>query len=304
MNFKKLKNPLLLLLAAFIWGAAFVFQKSHSVPPFMFNVLRSIVGGTVLIPIIAIMGKRAPQPVDGKPSSKKLLILGGSLCGIALAVASAFQQYGIQAGADAGKAGFLTAMYIVLVPIFGIFLKVRTTLKSWISVAISVIGLYLLCYKGGIGFTSGDLIVLCCAFVFAVHILIIDHFSSRVEAMKMSCIQFFVCAAVSLVFSLIWGERLTLDILKESYSSILYLGVLSSGAGYTLQIVAQRDTHPALASIIMSLESVFAVLASTIAVLVGFIDGDILTLREALGCAIMFGAIILSQLPERKKTQK
>ena len=301
MNFKKLKYPLLLLLAAFIWGAAFVFQKNQTIPPFMFNVMRSVVAGVVLIPIITIMGKRAPQPMNGEPSNKKTLFLGGTLCGVALAVASAFQQYGMYTGADAGKSGFLTAMYIILVPVFGIFLKVRTTLKIWISVALSVVGLYLLCYKGGVGFAIGDLVVLCCAFIFAIHILIIDHFSPRVEAMKMSCIQFFVCAAVSLVLSLAWGEHTTITMLKESYTSVLYLGVLSSAAGYTLQIVAQRDTHPTLASIIMSLESVFAVLASTVAVLVGFLDGDILNFREGVGCVIMFGAIILSQLPDKKK---
>lgn len=301
MNLKTLKNPLLLLLAALIWGAAFVFQKSQTIPPFMFNVLRSVVAGVVLIPIIAIMGNRAPQPLDGKPADKKTLILGGSLCGIALAVASAFQQYGMYAGADAGKSGFLTAMYIILVPLFGIFLKVRTTLKIWISVALSVVGLYLLCYKGGVGFALGDLVVLCCAFIFAIHILIIDHFSPKVEAMKLSCIQFFVCAVVSLIFSIVWGEHTTLQMLKESYTSVLYLGVLSSAAGYTLQIVAQRDTHPTLASIIMSLESVFAVLASTVAVLVGFLDGEVLNLREGIGCVVMFGAIILSQLPDKKK---
>ena len=301
MNLKTIKNPLLLLLAAVIWGVAFVFQKSQTIPPFMFNVLRSLVAGVVLIPIIAIMGKHAPKPIDGKHADKKTLILGGSLCGIALAVASAFQQYGMYVGADAGKSGFLTAMYIILVPVFGIFLKVRTTLKIWISVALSVIGLYLLCYKGGVGFALGDLVVLCCAFIFAIHILIIDYFSPRVEAMKMSCIQFFVCTVVSLIFSIVWGEHTTLSMLKESYTSVLYLGMLSSATGYTLQIVAQRDTHPTLASIIMSLESVFAVLASTMAVLMGFLDGEVLNLREGIGCVVMFGAIILSQLPDKKK---
>ena len=301
MNWKKLRNPLLLLLAAVIWGVAFVPQKSQTIPPFMFNVLRSIVGGTVLIPIIGVLGKRAPQPVDGSKGNKKTLILGGVLCGIALAVASAFQQYGMYAGADAGKSGFLTAMYIVLVPVFGIFIKVRTTLKSWISVVISVVGLYLLCYKSGAGFAFGDLVVLCCAFVFAIHILIIDHFSPRVESMKMSCIQFFVCAAVSLIFSIVWGEKTTLEMLKESYVAVLYLGLLSSGVGYTIQIVTQRDTHPTVASIIMSFESVFAVLASTVAVLIGYLDGEVLNLKEGIGCVVMFAAIILSQLPERKK---
>lgn len=304
MSFKKLKNPLLLLLAALIWGVAFVAQKSHSVPPFMFNALRSVVGGIVLIPVILLLGDRAPQPVDGSRGNKKTLILGGVFCGIALAVASAFQQNGLQNGADAGKAGFITAMYIVLVPVFGIFLKNRTTLKTWISVALAVVGLYLLCYEGSVGFSLGDLLVLGCAFVFAVHILIIDRFSPKTEAVKMACVQFFVCAAVSLIFSLIAGERITLGNISDSYISILYLGVLSSGVGYTLQIVAQRDTDPTLASIIMSLESVFAVLASTVAVLIGFVDGRVLNLREGMGCLVMFAAIILSQLPERKKAQK
>ncbi len=291
----KLKNPLLLLLAAIIWGVAFVAQKVgiSEVPPFMFNAMRSFIGFIVLIPIIALLGKKAPQPQNGYTANRKTLIIGGVLCGTALSIATAFQQYGLYMGADAGKAGFITAMYIVLVPLFGIFLKKPITLKMALSVLIAVIGLYLLCFKGGFTITIGDILVLCCAFVFSVHILVIDHFSPKVECVKMSCIQFLVCGVISLILSFATGETTTVSQLLSAWIPILYLGLLSSGVGYTLQIVAQRDTNPTVASMIMSLESVFAVLAGTI-------YGEKLSAKEIIGCIIMFGAIILSQLPERK----
>ena len=295
MQMKKFLNPLLLFVTAFIWGVAFVAQKSGSdtVGPFLFNGLRSVIAGVALLPVIALLGSRAPQPVDGV-KNKKTLMLGGVLCGTALFAATYFQQLGMTLGTDAGKSGFITALYIVLVPILGIFLKKRATIKTWISVLIAVVGLYLLCVTGGFSVQLGDLMVLICALLFAVHILVIDHFSPRVESVKMACIQFFVCAALSFLFALITREQNTLQNVLSAYIPILYLGLMSSGVGYTLQIVAQRGTDPTIASMIMSFESVFAVLS-------GMFFGETLTAREGIGCVLMFFAIILSQLPERKK---
>ena len=294
INYKKIISPLLLILAAIIWGAAFVAQKTggESIGPFALTASRSFLGGLVLIPVIALLGKKAPQPkIHG---TKKDLILGGVLCGTVLFAATAFQQTGLTNGTDAGKAGFITALYIVLVPVFSIFLGKKTSLKIWLGVIIAVAGLYFLCVSGTMSIAISDLTVLVCALIFAVHILVIDYFSPRVECLKMSCIQFFVCGILSLIAMVIFSEKCTLEALLSALIPILYLGIMSSGVAYTLQIVGQRDTDPTLASILMSLESVFAVLS-------GAIFGEMLTIREGLGCVLMFGAIIISQLPERKR---
>lgn len=299
MNFKKLVNPLLLFLTALIWGVAFVAQKSGSgnLGPFLFNALRSFLGGIVLLPVIAILGKRAPQPQVENPS-KKTLVLGGVLCGTALFAATAFQQIGLTRGANAGKAGFVTALYIVLVPLFGVFAKKRISLKMWLSVVIAAVGLYLLCVdvKSGFKIEASDIWLIACAAAFAVHILVIDSFAPRVECVKMACIQFFVCGILSLLFVPITAEQNTLSDVLSAAVPILYLGIMSSGAGYTLQIVAQRGTDPTVASMIMSLESVFAVLAGTL-------FGERMSLPEVFGCVIMFAAIVLSQLPEKNRCE-
>lgn len=296
MNFKvkKIINPLLLVLAAIIWGFAFVAQKSgaDSIEPFTLNAARSFVGGIFLLPVIYILKDKAPKPIE--KGTKKDLIIGGVLCGTVLYAATAFQQFGLTEGTDAGKAGFITALYIVLVPVFSIFLKKKTGFKTWFSVALSVVGLYLLCVTGKLTIAPSDLTVLVCALIFTVHILVIDHFSPKVEGIKMSCIQFFVCGILSLISLFIWGETLSINALLSAAFPILYLGIMSSGIAYTLQIIGQRDTDPTLASILMSLESVFAVLA-------GAIFGETLSGREALGCVVMFIAIIISQLPTKRK---
>lgn len=293
MNTKKLINSSLLMLAALIWGFAFVAQKQglNDLGPFMINSLRSYLAGVVLLPLIAVLGKKAPQP--SVPGTKKDLILGGICCGTALFLASSFQQFGL-IGTDAGKSGFITAMYIVIVPIFAMFLGRKTTIKTWVSVFIAVIGMYLLCVKDNFTIEISDLLVLCCAALFSVHILVIDHFSPKVEGVKLSCIQFFVTGTLSLLAALIFGENMSIDSIFAAKYSILYLGVLSSGAGYTLQIVAQNGLNPTLASMLMSLESVFALIA-------GALFGEQISLRGGIGCIVMFIAVILVQLPEKKK---
>jgi len=292
MNFR-LKNTIsaaLLVLTALIWGVAFVAQSvgSEHVGPFTFLSSRSLIAGVALLPLIAF--RRCTSPAPKTPADKKNLWLGGLLCGCALTVASAFQQIGI-AQTTVGKAGFITALYIVIVPLFGLFLKKRIPLAVWLGVVLAAVGMYLLCITEGFSISRGDFFVLLCAACYSVHILVIDHFSTRVDGVRMACIQFFTCGILSGVVMLI-AEKPTADVLMAAWLPILYAGLLSSGVGYTLQIIAQKNVQPTIASLLMSLESVFSVLAGWVLL------GQSLSLRELLGCVLVFAAILLAQLPE------
>lgn len=306
----------MLMLTAFIWGSSFVAQKSGMdlIGPMAFNGIRTLIGGIVLIPAIMFLNnlkaKRNLQSPDGytevspeeKQKEKRLLIIGGFCCGIALLIASTLQQIGIYY-TTAGKAGFITALYVVLVPICGLFLGKRVRPVIWLCVLASAIGLYLLCMpaEGGFGHINrGDLLILLCALCFTGHILIIDYFSPKVDGVKLSCIQFFVAGILSIVLMFPGDPALgfdlpTLGTLLDSWLPILYAGVLSCGVAYTLQIVAQADTDPTVASMILCLESVFAVIAGMI------ILRESMSLREITGCIIMFAAIVVSQLPAKEE---
>ena len=286
------RNTFLLILTSFIWGVAFVAQSvgMEHVGPWTFTASRSVIGALFLIPVIGLLDKSKPK--EDRPKNNKTLLIGGICCGIALAVASMFQQYGILY-TTVGKAGFITALYIVLVPILGIFFKRKPRLIVWFSVLLALVGLYFLCMTDSLRFSRGDTLVLLSALVFSCHILIIDHFSPMVDGVRMSCIQFAVIAIVCGIPALIF-EQPTLSSLIAAWAPILYAGMLSSGVGYTLQIVAQKNYDPTVASLIMSLESVFSVLAGWV------ILKQALSARELLGCVLMFTAIILVQLPERK----
>lgn len=293
------KNLFLLFLTAFIWGTAFVAQSvgMDHIGPFTFNAARSIVGGIALLPVIFVFGRFKTQEQKAREkANRKALILGGICCGIALGVASALQQMGIQY-TTVGKAGFLTALYIVIVPILGLFFGKKVGLKLWLSVVIAILGLYLLCMSGSLTLQKGDLLVLLCAFCFSAHIMVIDYFSPKVDGVKMSCIQFFVAGLLSLVGMLLFREAPTAHDLTRSWLPILYAGVLSSGVGYTLQIIGQKGVNPTIASLVLSLESVISVLAGWVVL------NEALSVREGLGCVLMFIAIILAQLPERLKQQ-
>ena len=296
------RSTFLLLLTAFIWGSAFVAQSvgMDYVGPFTFNSVRNLVGGLVLLPFIWLRGQKQRNSVSGDGAMEDpvrlqtgpgTLICGGICCGVALCAAAGLQQIGIQY-TTVGKAGFITAMYIVLVPVFGIFLKRTAGLKIWVSVALAAAGLYLLCMKEGLSLQKGDFLVLLCAVVFSFHILIIDYFSPKTDGVKMSCIQFFVCGLLSGLFAL--GEHPQLSTVLSAWLPVLYAGVFSSGVAYTLQIIAQKDMNPTVASLIMSLESVFSVLAGWVVL------GQRLSMRELGGCVLMFAAIILTQLPSRR----
>lgn len=293
MKKKQLGNSLLLLLTATIWGSAFVAQSvgMEHVGPFTFTFSRSIIGGIVLLPCILLLGKWK------KGFATKTEWLGGICCGIALCAASNFQQVGIQF-TTVGKAGFITALYVVLVPIFGLFLKKRVPILIWGCVGLSVAGLYLLCMPAG-AFTLalGDLLVLICAVLFTVHILVIDYFSPKGDGVVISCIQFFTCGILSGI-PMLFFENPSVGNMVDAKWSILYAGVLSSGVAYTLQVVAQKNVNPTVASLIMCLESVVAVLAGWIVL------GQEMSSREILGCVLMFVAIVLAQLPVPDKTKE
>lgn len=310
MQKTQLRNSLLLFLTAAIWGTAFVAQSvgMDYVGPFTFNAVRSLIGGVVLIPCIFLLdrlngsekaSKKETSPDDSGrtgPSgaaSRKTLITGGIWCGILLAAASSFQQMGIQY-TTVGRAGFITACYIVIVPILSlIFLRKKCAPSIWAAVILALAGLYLLCITGSFSIGKGDLLVMICAVLFSVHILVIDHFSPLTDGVKMSCIQFFVCGILCGIPALLL-ESPRIASLLSAWAPLLYAGVLSCGVAYTLQIVGQKNMNPTVASLILSLESCISVLAGWA------ILGQKLSLRELAGCALMFAAIILAQLPGKR----
>ena len=289
-----MKNILLLFLTATIWGTAFVAQSvgMDHVGPFTFTFARSIIGGLFLIPCICFLRKWSGK--TEKVQVTKVEWVGGICCGIALCAASNFQQIGI-AYTTVGKAGFITALYVVIVPIFGLFLKKKVPGIIWFCVGLSVIGLYLLCMtEGSFTLAYGDFLVFICAILFSVHILVIDYFSPKGDGVVISCIQFLVCGLISGIIVL-FTETLRAADLLAAIGPILYAGVLSSGVAYTLQIVAQKDVNPTVASLILCLESVISALAGWV------ILHEALNARELFGCLLMFAAIVLAQIPVPKK---
>ena len=289
-----MKNNILLVLTALIWGCAFVAQSvgMDFVGPFTFNMARFLIGAIVLLPVIWFMDRQRKTGAE-KGAGQKTLIIGGICCGIALAVASTLQQWGILF-TTVGKAGFITAMYIVIVPLLGIFIgkKVRPLIIG--CVAIAVVGFYFLCMTESLRLGLGDFLVLLCAIAFSIHILVIDHFSPKVDGVKMSAIQFLTAAIISAVPTLLWEQPVLTEIL-QAWQPVLYAGVMSCGVAYTLQIIAQKNADPTVASLLLSLESVFSVLAGWVLL------GQELSLKERFGCVLIFCAIILAQLPEKKK---
>ena len=299
------KNTLMLFLTAFIWGSAFVAQSvgMDYVGPFTFSCVRSFIGGIFLIPCIWFLDQWSAKNdrTEGEKKAvskeeKKMELLGGICCGLALCVATNLQQIGMQY-TTVGKAGFITALYIVLVPIFGIFLKKKVEARIWVSVMISVVGLYLLCITDKLVLGKGDTLVLLCAVVFTIHILVIDYFSPKADGVRIACIQFFITGILSAIPMFLFETPRLSDIFAAAVP-VLYAGVLSSGVAYTLQIVAQKDADPTVASLILSLESVFSVLGGWM------ILGQKLSIREIAGCILMFSAIILAQLPEKSKNEE
>lgn len=295
----EVRNSLLLLLTALVWGVAFVAQRQGGATagPYTFNCIRSFLGGLVLLPVIPFLDRYTEGRKPQSKQERRTLALGGALCGLVLFVASTFQQMGMYYGTTAGKAGFLTACYILLVPVLGIFLKKKCGWNVWVGIFLAVAGLYFLCLTDRLTFQFSDVLVLLCAVCFSVHIMVVDHFSPLVDGVRMACIQFFVCGA--------WGmfPMLSVEMFKmgpaawlqslgsiDVWIPILYAGLISCGVGYTLQIVGQNGVNPAIASLLMSLESVFSVLAGMVLL------HETMTGREVLGCVLVFAAVIFAQL--------
>ena len=307
MSKKEIRNSLLLVLAALIWGAAFVAQTTggDAVGPYSFNSIRMLIGAVVLVPVICITDMREKKKRTKKQRTEetcerkdtKTLFIGGICCGVVLFVASNLQQVGITMGVSSGKAGFLTACYILLVPVFGLLFKKKCGLNVWIGVVLAVAGLYLLCMNGSISLQLRDICVLLCAVCFAVHILAVDYFSPRTDGVRLSCLQFLTCGLLGVI------PTVGVDMAKigvnewiralmsiQAWIPILYAGVMSCGIAYTLQIIGQDGLNPTVASLLMSLESVFAALAGWV------ILRQILSGKEIMGCLLIFVAIVLAQI--------
>ena len=288
-----------MISATIIWGAAFSAQSSamQYVKPVLFIALRSAVGVTALAAVIALSDILRNRKISlwgnaVTPGERKELLTGGLWCGICITLASILQQCGVQY-TSAGKTGFLTALYIIIVPVLGIFIKRKTGFSLWIAVIFALCGSHLLC--GGItDIDRGEWLVIACAFAYSLHILVIDYFSPKIDGVAMSCIQFLVCGVLGMT-GMFLTESIAIAHVLEAWLPLVFSGVFSGGIAYTLQIVAQKDTEPAVASLLMSLESVFAVFGEWLVL------GQLLSAREFGGCALMFAGIILTQLPDKRR---
>ena len=299
---KKIIAPILCLIAAMIWGFAFTAQKDAAIlPAFTVGAARNIFATVfllILIPILDKLGFNKELNSKRKSFFSKQELIGGVICGVILTSASAFQQIGLGDGTDAGKAAFITALYVVLVPIISAFTGKRTPLHVWISVGIAAVGFYFLCIKGDFTITPSDLLVLVCSIIFALHIIAIDYFIPHSDGVRMSCVQFFTAFVLNLILALIFELPIDFSAALSALPALLFLGIGSSGIAYTLQIVAQRDINPTVASIIFSLESVFGVVGGALVL------GETMTLREYIGCIIVLFAVILSQLDFKQIIKK
>lgn len=301
-------SSLLLFLAACIWGVAFVAQSvgMEYMGPLTFNGVRFLIGGTVLLPLIFVRRKHGRKEraeyvknadtgnrngiengIGNGNGKKNIALKGGICCGLAICAASVFQQFGIQY-TTVGKAGFITTLYIVLVPFFGLFLHKKIPGKVWFAAAAAATGLYLLCMKEGFSVGKGDMLVFVCAVFFSVHILVIDYFSPKADGVVLSCIQFYTAGVLCGVGALL-TEQPSFGQLVEGSVPILYAGVMSCGVAYTLQVIGQKELEPAVASLILSTESVVSVLAGWLVL------GQSLSMRELAGCVLVFAAVILVQ---------
>lgn len=302
----ELRQSGLLLLTALIWGCSFVAQSvgMETVGPFTFTSSRMALGVLSLLPLAFFMRRRlaAYKPDEAahrrKPEYKKNLLLGGFLCGLFLFGGESLQQFGFVHQTEVGKAGFITALYIVFVPLIGLLLGKKSRPLLWISVAVAVAGLWYLCIPPeGFTIAQGDLYVFLCAIVFSLHILVISRFVTKVDGIELSLMQFFFG---SLIASTMMGiyETPTFAGWWAALPAILWAGIMSNGIAYTLQIVGQRGMNETAASLILSLESVVSVLAGWALL------GEVLSAREGFGCVLMAAAVVMAQLPERKKAPK
>ena len=288
----KMKGNLLLFITALIWGTAFVAQKSGGeIGAFTFNGIRTLIGGLVLIPFVMAGRKDKSQPLFNKAE-----LIGGSLCGLALFVAGSLQQIGL-AYTTVGKAAFITTLYVVFCPLIAtIFLKKKFRPIIWLCVVLDIIGLYLLCMTdASFSLQIGDTLVILCAIAFAVQMTSVDIYVAKIDGLKLSCVQFLSAGLLGIICMLIFEQPINGSEILSCWLPILYAGVLSCGIGYTFQVLGQKYADATIAGLILCLESVFGVIAGAI------ILHEVMSPREIAGCAIMFVAVILSNLPEKKK---
>lgn len=298
---KKAGSTACLLGTAMIWGLAFVAQRTgmDSIGPFYFSAFRMLLGSAALWAVALIAGIKNRSGADEPPAeeekrqNRRALWTGGVSCGIIIFFASNLQQIGL-VSVDAGKTGFITALYILLVPIFGIFLKHRTSIFNWAGALLGAIGLYFLCITSDFSISPGDLTVLIGAFFWAVHIIFVDHFAPRVNAVKLTAVQFLVAGTISLAVAL-FRETVSLEAVQGAGTAIAYTGIMSTAVAFTLQALGQKNANPTAAAIIMSTGALFATLTGFV------ILGETLTERELTGCAFMMAAVIISQLPSKGK---
>ena len=292
---RSVKGNLFLFMAALIWGCALVAQKagmSH-LGPFGFTAIRCIMGGLVLLPLIWHLDRKKTAEEKAQEAGRKETLIGSVVCGLVLTSLILFQQFGLPY-TTVGKAGFITALYILLTPVIGIFLGKKAGKNLWIGVVIGLAGMYMLClYEGASGLTFGDLMMLGAAVMAATHIHVIDHFVQKIDAVKLSSYQFIACGLVCVIPMFIF-EEISWDAVIDCAIPILYAGLISCGVGYTFQVIGQKATDPSLASLILSLETVFSLLAGWV------FFKEVLSIPEYIGCGLMFIAILVSQLPDRK----
>lgn len=296
MNRNTVRNSFLLFLGACIWGMAFVSQSKGMdyMGPFTFNAARSYIGVFALSVFILVSGR--VKKIVNKEIDMKVTLLAGLCCGLALTAAVGFQQVGM-VYTTVGKAGFITTLYIIFVPIGGLFFRRKVSVVVWIAAVMAAFGMYLLCMQESIRLSKGDTYMFLCAMAFAGHIMVVDYFSPKTDGVLISCLQFAVCAILSTIIAFA-VETPTIAGMWEGIGSLLYAGIMSSGVAYTLQIVGQKDLNPTVAALIMSLESVIATISGYAAYKIGLLTTDqTLTLRQIMGCVIVFSAVILVQLP-------
>ncbi len=293
---KKRISYILLIVATVIWGLAFVAQKAATViPPFAVGAIRSLLATLFLICLIPLtdrLTKNGRRLFNSKklPDFTRSELIGGAILGVIITVATAFQQYGIGGGTDAGKAAFITALYVVVVPIMSTIFGKRPHIEAVISIPIAIVGFFLLCIGPDVSFEASDLLVLVCALIFAAHIIVVDRFSSKCDGVRMSCIQFLVAFLLNGILSLIFDPPVSLAEIGSVILPLLFLGILSSGVAYTMQILGQKEIDPTVSSLILSLESMFGVIGGII------VMGEKMSPREYIGCGVVFLAIILAQL--------
>ena len=291
---KKMKANMLLLITAIIWGTAFVAQKSGGeIGSFTFNGIRTFIGGLVLLPFVFKGRKDKTQPVFSRTE-----IIGGLVCGAFLFVAASLQQFGL-AYTTAGKAAFITTLYVVFCPILSLIVhKKKTRPLVWLCVGLDIIGLYLLCMTdASFSIQIGDTLVILCAVAFAAQMVSVDNFIDRVDGLKLSCIQFLFAGLLGMICMFIFEGPVSVSNIMTAWFPILYAGVISCGIGYTFQVLGQREADPTIAALILCLESVFGVLAGAILL------HETMTMREILGCVIMFAAVVISNLPEKSNKE-